>query len=166
MKKNHNVQLNIVNSDSSVFSNKTKLFFYKLFFWGVTIGCVLCGLIPGFISFQRIFYTEDTNIFLITYMILFAFFLINIIGFLSISIQDKVFTKTKHSFMIVLGYLIIFGLLSINAAVFTDSNITEDGYEVPFNFVMYIIDLFIIFPIYGFFDYYVLKNVKNELRRK
>ena len=166
IKKIHSMQFNIVNSDSFVFGDKTKLFFYKIFFWGVTIGCILCGLIPGFISFQRIFYTEDTNIFLITYVILIAFFLINIIGFLSISIQDKVFNKTKHSFLIVLGYLIIFGLLSINAAIFTDFNITENGYEVPFNFFMYIIDLFIIFPLYGFFDYYVLKNVKKELRRK
>ncbi|MCH3976042.1 MAG: hypothetical protein LKE36_00250 [Bacilli bacterium] len=166
IKKTRSLQLNIINSGSMVFSDKTKLFFYNLFFWGVTIGCILCGLIPGFISFKRIFYTEDSNIFLVTYMFLMIFFLINIIGFLTISISDKVFLKTKHSFGIVLGYLIIFGLLSVNAALFTDFNITENGYEVPFNFIMYIIDLFVIFPLYGFFDYYVLKNVRKELRRK
>lgn len=166
IKKTHIKQLKIVNSDSVLFSKKTKLLFYTIFFWGVSIGCILCGLVPGFISFQRIFYTKDTNIFLITYLLLIAFFSINIIGFLIFSIQDKVFIKAKHSLLIVLGYLIIFGLLSINAAIFTDFKITDAGYEVPFNFVMYIIDLFVIFPLYGFFDYYVLKNVKNEFRIK
>jgi len=51
--------------------------------------------------------------------------------------------------------------LSLNAFLFTNFKITEQGYEVPFNISMYIIDLLIIFPLYIFFDYYVLNTLKK-----
>lgn len=160
-KRNNKIELNIINNESLIFSDKKKLFIYNIFFWSVSVGCILCGLIPGFISFQRIFYTKDTIIFLITYLVLITFFLISVIGFLLMSIKEKVYIKNKYSFLIILGYLIIFGLLSFNAFLFTNFKITEHGYEVPFNALMYIIDLLIIFPLYIFFDYYVLKTLKK-----
>lgn len=136
-------------------------------FWGgVTTGCLLSGLLPGFSSFQRLIYTKDTNVFLVTYLMFVISFIISVIGFVYMSIKYKFFIKTKHSIFIVLAYLLIFGLLSINAAIFTSLELVENGYNVPFNPVMYIIDLFIIFTLYGFFDYYVLKKVKEKLRRK
>jgi len=49
---------------------------YKSFYNFVNVGCIICGLVPSFISFKRIFYLEDTNFFLIFYFVILFFSLL------------------------------------------------------------------------------------------
>lgn len=128
------------------------------------ISCLLLGLFPGFTSFQRIFYIKDTYVFLITYLLFFIFFVLSSLAFIVMSFRNKVYTKSSSSIIIFGIYLLITGALSLNAYVFTDFVITDNGYEVPFNVLMYIIDLLLILPLYGVFDYYLIKYVAKKIR--
>jgi len=77
--------------------------------------------------------------------------------FLLMSIKFCVFKKNWYSFVISFIYLIFAGLLSLMAYIFTDFNLTDTGYEVPFNPIMYIIDLLTILPLYGVYDYFMIR---------
>jgi len=77
--------------------------------------------------------------------------------FLLMSIKFCVFKKNWYSFVISFIYLIFAGLLSLMAYIFTDFNLTDTGYEVPFNPIMYIIDLLTILPLYGVYDYFKIR---------
>jgi len=154
---------NLLNSKTDFIHNNFIRVLYKLSFSCMGICCLLCGLIPGFLSFQRIFYTADSKVFLILYLTLLTFYIISSLGFVIISYSCKVFSKWKWPLIIVFGYLLILILFSLNAYLFTDFQITETGYEVPFNVLMYVIDVLILFPIYVCFDYYIIKFAVKKI---
>lgn len=155
--------LDLINYKNTLSQNKLTRKIYKVFFVCMGISCLLCGLIPSFFSFQRIFYIDDSKIFLILYLTLLTFYIMSSLVFVIVSYSCKVFNKWKWPLIIVFGYLLIFILLSLNAYLFTDFQITETGYEVPFNLLMYVIDVLILFPMYVCFDYYILKFVVKKI---
>lgn len=137
--------------------------FYKTFYIFMNVGCLICGFIPSFISFGRIFYIEDTIFFLVFYVLFLSFFLIDSFVFLFLSIKFHIFNKSWYVFPIFLIYLVFLILLSLNAYFFTDFNLTKTGYEVPFNPIMYIIDFVVILPLYGIYDYFLIKFFYNKI---
>ena len=159
------LQHDIVNNQNKLSDNHFAYKLFRIFFAGMSADCILCGIIPGFISFQRIFYTKDSYVFFILYITLLSFLFINIIGYLIISWTYKLFLKKLTVFLIPIGYLLILGLLSLNAYLFTEFNLTETGYEVPFNIFLYIIDLFVIFPSYVIYEYNLIQLVTKKLRK-
>lgn len=158
------LKFDVVNNQNTLIDNNFVYKLFKTFFSGMSVDSILCGIIPGFISFQRIFYTKDSYVFFILYMILLLFLVVNIVGYLIISWKHNIFINKLTIFLIPIGYLLILGLLSLNAYLFTDFNLTETGYEVDFNIFMYIIDLFIIFPFYIIYEYNLFHMVTRKLR--
>ena len=159
-------ELKLINDENLLRNNRFVLSLYKVILSGISVSCILCGLIPEFLSFQRIFYTGDSSLFLVLYLTLLSFFIINCFGFIYISFSHKVFVKRRTPFIILLIYLGILLLFSLDAYLFTGFKLTGNGYEVPFNVSMYIIDLFILFPICGFFEYCLVKFVTKRLIAK
>ncbi len=157
--------LNLINDKNTLSQNKLMRNIYKVFLVCIGISCLICGLIPSFLSFQRIFYTADSKVFLVLYLTLLTFYIISSLGFVIISYSCKVFNKWKCPLIILLGYLLILILFSLNAYLFTDFQITETGYEVPFNALMYVIDILFSFPMYVCFDYCVLKFAVREIKK-
>lgn len=153
----------LVNEDSKLKIKKWYTHLYKVIYNFANIWTILCGILPGFISFERIFYTKDTFLFLIFYLIFLVSFFIDLVLFVILSYKFHVFNNKSVSLIISIIYLVILGLLSLNAYLFTDFNLTESGYEVPFNPIMYIIDLLVIFPLYGFYDYFLIKYFYKKL---
>lgn len=122
------------------------------------------GFIPQLSSFQRIFYTEDTSMFLVIYLTLLSITLVSSFVFIALSIYFKVFLKWFYGPLIALFYSIITGLLSLDAYAFTSFSLIENGYEVPFNPAVYLIDVFILFPMFLIFHYFVTKNGINKIK--
>lgn len=54
--------------------------------------------------------------------------------------------------------------LSLDAYAFTSFYLIENGYVVPFNPAVYLIDLFILFPMFLIFHYFVTKNGINKIK--
>lgn len=160
-----NININLVNENNKLTENSKAKSVFKLLFFGIGNNCLLCGIIPQFISFQRIFYTADTNIFLIIYLTLMTILTVNIIGFIIMSFRFNVFINKLSIFIIPLGYLLILVFLSLNTYLFTDFELTEDGYEVPFNLFMYVIDLFLILPIYVIYERTLVKSIMSKLKK-
>ena len=126
--------------------------FFKYTFIGLlhlmTINCFATGLLPNIVSYQRIFYVEDTPKFLITYIILLCIYILNIVGFLVFVNLNHVFKLKRTKYYIVLFYLFISALFAINTLLFVNLELTSTGYNVTFSLLTYILDLFFIFPIF------------------
>jgi len=163
MVKISNIFSSLLNDQNKL--NKKQMYksLYKSFYIFLNVGCIICGFIPSLMSFKRIFYLEDTVFFLIFYITVLSVFLIDMFVFTLLSIKFCVFKKNWYSFAISFTYLLFAGLLSLMACLFTDFILTDTGYEVPFNPIMYIIDLLIILPLYGVYDYFMIRYFYTKL---
>lgn len=154
----------IYDSNNTLVRSKLAVFFFKFAFYMMSAFTLFVGLFPQFSSFQRIFYIEDTNMFLWFYMVCLFLLIISSISFLVMALCFKVFLKWYYAPVIVLLYLMITALLSLDAYVFTSFVLTENGYEVPFNLAVYLIDIFVLLPLYVLLDYFVSKNGIRKIK--
>lgn len=73
------------------------------------------GLLPGFVSFGRIFYLENISFYLVFYLSFLLLFILSSLLFVALSLRLRVFRRTWHPILIAMVYVAITCLLSVNA---------------------------------------------------
>lgn len=142
---------------------------YRISFALIEFLNILLSVIIQIIGFKKVFYINDEiNIFFILFIVLAStYILINII-YSTISIYSKIFSKARYLFIIIFSYLFILFLNFLNSLFFTKLTFNENGYEVSHSFIMLIIDMLIIIPLYSFIGYYhlncITRNIKSDLK--
>lgn len=125
---------------------------------------LMTGLIPQLFSLQRVFYVDDTLFYLIFFVATLILYLGSLISLLIVLANSHIFVHWKAVALICSIPLITSILLVADSLIFMDFYLTESGFNVSFNILVYIIDLLIIFPLFVFANYIVQKYVMRHIR--